>query len=386
MILLLACSSASARTEIPASTQPPHPGNPIIFYGMGGGPMPVGGTASIRLIEQEVRVELPSRRTFVRSVLQNDDKPVTLEIGVYESGSTLESGVLPRGGFFRDYRALIDGKRLKISHRRFKTSSIAGDEYEDEYSLWWIAQAHFAHGQKRVMKLEYTAGRSAQILGAPECGTQQYFVFDLQSAAAWKGAVKKLRVVFDIAGLRDFSEIEFQTPRGFTRKANGSSVVWEAQSIEPRDAVGADWYPGVHAFEVNGEAPLERCIVVGKERQGGEYPAVYPVRKNGKIWVPMRLLQQWFAYVKDRESKSNDIVQSATRERAGLNVGVRNIVAMLGKSELEASENGTVLGHFKMSAPAYREKGVTMIELAPAMQALGGRITLKNGVTRLWLE
>ena len=137
-------------------------------------------------------------------------------------------------------------------------------------------------------------------------------------------------------------------------------------------------------IKVNGEAIFPICIVLDETQQSGDYRAVYPQKRAGKIWVPMRLLQQWLPAAPD--GGENGIGQGAYRALRGVNWGARNADVEIGSRWIETSEAG-VRSRVEMSAPAWDAGGdaggVTMVELVPFVRALGGNIAFQDGIVHL---
>lgn len=332
---------------------------------------------TIRLMEQEIRVALPSRRVEVRSVFRNEGTSDTVEMRFLERGEANTIGPFPPRGYLRDFRSFVDERRLKIT-RFVPDDGFA--EADEEYRVFWVAHVPFKRGQTRIIRDTFIAGPMTEMIGAPECGYRQRFEFDSSGAAYWKGRVPLQRVIFDVQGLRDVSELKFSPPA----RNKGATFEWQRRDVKPLNGFEVSWWPGIRHFQVDGQFPLQRCIVLRQGTGKNGLGQIYPREIGGKIWVPIRLLQQWLP--PSRDGFSNDVAQAALPTYVGLNWGERNVTAVTGERELEATEGGKTLGRYKMNAPAFIENGVTMVELLPAVQAVGGRVTTQNGIVKLWFR
>ena len=343
--------------------------NPVSMRGVAGTPRPVAKSSSaIRMLWQEVRVELPLRRVVARYALRNDGPAATVDVGMPEDGQ-IEPGPFPYKGCFRDFRSFVNGRRVRL--RRRYVNGEPG-RWETEYHFLWTQSVHFGRGETHILEDRFWAGSSTDQQNGPDGGATQLFSYNLATGAGWKGKIARCRVVFDIAGLKDFTEVQFDGPMG---KRQGQQLVWEWHNFEPKAdvAVGARWWPGFRNISVNGEAVFPRAQLVSGPNADGDYKVVYPRRIGNSIWAPLRLISQWLPPAPHDKYNGGDVAQGAYPLYRGLYWNGLNVGTEIGTPYLDITGQG-YQGRAKMSAPCFDQDGTTMVELSPLILALGGKV------------
>lgn len=335
---------------------------PVISRGIGGAWEPMnGGKTSIRLVEQEIHITLPERRVRARSTFHNAGAATTVAMALPESGETFSPGNLKSGGFLRELQARVDKRHIAL-----KMLTPEGTDYESDYKILWTQPLRFARGQTRVLEESFISGVATSML-APESGAYQYFIYDLRGSRAWKGTVKRLRVVVEAQGLRGYSEVTFSPQQG---RRSGDKTVWEWRDSEPVSTFTASWWPGFSQIFVDNRRAWPLCAAM-ENQHTKELELVYPQRRRSSIWVPLRLIKEWLPPAKD--GADNALGQGAYRAMRGINWGARNIGVEIGSRYLDVTAPG-ITQKIAMTAPAYDERGMTMVELGPTILALGGKI------------
>ncbi|BCM93147.1 hypothetical protein IAD21_05035 [Abditibacteriota bacterium] len=343
--------------------------NPVYMTGVGGTPCPVGTRPStVRMLWQEVRVELPSRRVVARYAFRNDGPATTVAIGMPEDGN-VEPGPFPYAGFLREFHSFVDGRPVR-PQRRY----VDGDpgRWETEYHFLWTRSVRFERGQTRILEDRFISGSYLDQESGPEGGAIQLFSYNLAAGAKWKSKIERCRVTFDIAGLKEFSDVKFDVPGG---KRRGQQIVWEWRDFEPKPdfSVSANWWPGFKNISINGSNVYPRAQFVGDPKSGREYKVVYPRKIGSSIWVPLRLISEWLPPAPRDKYSSGEVSQGAYRVYRGLYWNGLNVGTEVGTPYLDVTGQG-YQGRSKMSAPSFDQEGATMVELTPLVLALGGKV------------
>ena len=186
---------------------------------------------SIRMVAEQVHIQLPEGRVEARFVFHNDGPQQTVLVGFPEEGRS--DKFLGKPSPLRDFRSWVDGQAVQTVRAKVTPQPDGG------YQAWHVKSVVFHENQTRVIVNCYTGGIGKGGGWGP--GSRQ-FVYILRTGSSWKGLIGHATVVCDLSRLPSGRQIHL-LPEGYKR--HGKQVIWERHNFKPtgNDDVLVDWLP-----------------------------------------------------------------------------------------------------------------------------------------------
>jgi Tol biopolymer transport system component len=326
--------------------------------GAGGGVFLQQKHRTVRMVSEEVHIQLPQCRVRTRFLFKNEGPATTVLMIFPENGylntatEEFEREVRPRYTHFKYFRAFVDGKPVRVRRIvRYNPSDPEGDPSYYEY--WWAKWVHFARGQTRVVVNRYQGGLGWGGLGFPE----RTFRYILGTGASWKGRIERARIVCDVRGIRDGGPVWIE-PAGYRRR--GDRIAWEFRAFTPKrdQDLSVAWVKGFVNVRVNGQPVYDRS---GWKWEWGPIAA----RREGReVWLPLRAAADWLGA---------RLMVVKPERGARLTRGDRWAEVLLGSPTI-----ATASGRRSMPGPARADPSGSgaaergMVAFRPLVKALGG--------------
>lgn len=313
--------------------------------GIGGAIRLMHGHPTIRMVSEEVHIQLPEGKVSARFVFRNEGRATTVEIGFPESGKD----ILPHPySHMVGFQSTVDGQSVRVTR---KVAQKPTDDGDYEYDYWWVKKVSFARGQTRTIVNTYTGGVGIK---APFYNQPTGFHYVLETGASWHGPIGHARIVCDLGSVANDWPLWFG-PDGGKRK--GRTITWDLRNFKPDNDVNIGWYPGFSDISVNGQWLWKR--VDGELTLVSVYDKSDVSFKRGNVvWAPARFAAIWLNAVLKREPKDNAV--SLTRQ-------VHRVLFTVGDASAQ-TEQGVVA----LPGRVFKQDDAIYIPLQSLVKAFGG--------------
>lgn len=194
--------------------------NDSFVIASGGTVAPMKANPHIRMVQEDIWVQLPECAVVSRFVFKNEGPATKIQIGFPEEGYNNGEEELQKRSRFKYFRSYVNGKRISVSR---KTENL---EEENTVRYWWVKTVSFRRGEAKVIvnKYQTTPG------GMVDDKTYRLMTYIVNTGAPWKGKIGTATITFKLGSIaKRFSKK--QTTPGFRRE--GNSLVWRRRNFEP---------------------------------------------------------------------------------------------------------------------------------------------------------
>ncbi len=222
---------------------------------IGGTLIPMHGHPSVRMLSEEVHIQLPEGHVEARFRLRNEGPATTVLIGFPDAGNGYQRGRI------WSFRSWVDGRRARVR----RVGRVFWNTARTAYQFWWVKSVHFARGQTRILEEKYRGGR----LSMDE--QEEEFQYILKTGASWKGLIGHARIVCNVPPVRGGGRWNAR-PQGF--RCQGNVLIWDLFRAKPRDDIAVTWVNGFTEMVVDGEyvSSFEKETGVRFYTEGNELP------------------------------------------------------------------------------------------------------------------
>ncbi|MCX5772313.1 MAG: YARHG domain-containing protein, partial [Candidatus Hydrogenedentes bacterium] len=220
--------------------------NDSATVGVGGSVMLMRDHPTVVMESAKINVHLASERVECNYVLHNTGKETDVLVGFPER--SWGGGAGSKG--FKDFRSYVDGQEVPVEPRPALTNLGGG------FERFWVKEVHFAGGQTRAVRNTYFGGRGTGGAG------DEWFVYDVSTAASWKGRIGDILVSVDLTGIGPDFQADGIYPSGYERSKD--EIVWHWKDIEPVENIYIAfcrwyrdiWVDGANDFREHGTITL----------------------------------------------------------------------------------------------------------------------------------
>jgi hypothetical protein len=313
--------------------------------GVGGAVHLMKGHPTIRMVSEEVHIQLPEGKVSASFIFKNEGAATTVEIGFPETGKDVFPQ--PRSHMV-GFHSTVDGQPVKVT-RRVATKPTLENDYD--YDYWWVKKVSFGRGQTRTIVNRYQGGVDFFSTSIHQSG----FNYVLKTGASWHGTIGRAKIVCDLGSVADCGPLRF-SPAGGRRK--GRTITWDLRNLKPKEDVSIDWYQGFSDVAINGRWLWKQSENGFPHRDWGNSEEPTPFKRGTEVWVPVRLAAEWL---------NADLEGDPARGAVTLTRNDRRMVCTVGSATLKTE-------HHAMPLPGnvFKKQGAIFIPLRALVKALGG--------------
>ena len=195
--------------------------------GVGGAVRLMHGHPTIRMVSEEVHIQLPEGKVSAQFTFRNEGHATTVEIGFPESGKD----VLPHPrSHMVGFQSTVDGQSIHVTRRVAMKPTDDGDY---AYDYWWVKKVPFARGQTRTIINTYTGGIDITTPTYLPAG----FTYVLKTGASWHGPIGRAKIVCDLGSVANYGPLWFYPASG---KREGRTITWDLRNFKPEKTWTSD--------------------------------------------------------------------------------------------------------------------------------------------------
>jgi hypothetical protein len=322
-------------------------GNDSFVEGVGGGMMQIIGHPSVVMESAIINIRLATAEVECNYVMYNTGDAVDVTIGFPERAHI--------GSGFKDFKSYIDGDEVEVK-------PLPAHEGESGFSRFWVKEVHFEAGQRRNIRNTYIGGLGGSV------GGKQWFTYDVDTAACWKGKIGYLKITVDLSNMNSDFRLTDIDPRNY--ELGNNKIVWRWEDVEPTSNINLYFYPYYMRLYVDNA----QCFL-GLGPSGGDYTSeLFPSRASGVLTVGLSNMARMLE-LKNTISESGGKIQSTL-------VGQGKTASFEQDSDYFSIDGKRK----KLGMSLYRECDDLVVPLIPIAEAFGYLVRYKedSDETRLY--